>query len=71
MDITDNISINFSLVSSEPQPPKNIKDIENSEVWNKYFYDLEQYHYQIMLNNYVTPPVTAETDINIQFKGIG
>jgi hypothetical protein len=70
-NITDNISISAGLENGSPTYPISPIDNDSDQVWDKYFKDLEQYHYQLMLNNYKKEPPTIMATLNIKFKGIG
>lgn len=72
LNINELVSLDISLDNNKPVAPAYPEYMINSEqVWDKYFHDLEQYNYQLMLNNYKQQPSAVDVKLNIKFKGIG
>ena len=71
LNINELISLDISLDNNKPVAPAYPEPLTNSDqAWNKYFYDLEQYYYQLRINNY-KQPIAVDVKLNIKFKGIG
>lgn len=73
-DINKWVTIDASLETGEPSPPKYSIDASDNmldeQAWAQYFHDLEQYQYQKMLNDYESD-TSFKITANIKFKGIG